>query len=124
MHWFTSSRRLMGYLVAAPRSAWSGAGSYAVASAGTNAIHACADKRTGGASPREVVHPTRACRVVVDDRLSGASATKLFVLDDIDGNVVRSNEQAVTVSQQSTRHNSPPVPEEGHSRSRRMSLSS
>lgn len=105
MHWFTSSRRLMGYLVAAAIGVLVGAGSYAVASAGTNAIHACADKRTGAL--RLAKSCTRHERAVSWSKTgpAGASATKLFVLDDIDGNVVRSS-GGVTVSQQSTDNNS------------------
>jgi hypothetical protein len=97
----------------------SGAGGYAVAASGTDAIHACASKRTGAL--RIAKSCNRHERSVSWAKSGppgargqqgppgmngqpGAPATKLFVLDDIDGNVVRSS-GGVTVSQQSTDNN-------------------
>ena len=115
MHW-------LGYLAVAAITVLAGAGGYAVAATRTDAIHACAAKRTGAL--RLAKSCNRHERAVSWAKVGpagaagargsqgspgtngqpGAPATKLFVLDDINGNVVRSS-GGVSVSQQSTNNN-------------------
>jgi hypothetical protein len=112
MHW-------LGYLAVAAITVLAGAGGYAVAATRTDAIHACAAKRTGAL--RLAKSCNRHERAVSwaksgpagaagargpqgspgTNGQPGAPATKLFVLDDINGNIVRSS-GAVSISQQST----------------------
>jgi hypothetical protein len=119
MHWYAAGRRVTGYAAVAAITALAGAGGYAVAASGNDAIHACASKRTG--TLRLAKSCNRHERSVSwaksgpagargpqgppgTNGHAGAAATKLFVLDDIDGNVVRSS-GGVSVSQQSTDNN-------------------
>jgi hypothetical protein len=125
MHRYAGSPRALGYLVVAAITALAAAGGHAVAASRTTAIHACASKRTGAlrlarscnrnersvswakrgpagvAGPRGLVGPKGPQGLPGTNGHNGAPATMLFVLDDIDGNVVRSS-GGVKVSSQST----------------------
>jgi hypothetical protein len=116
MHWYVASRRVTGYLAVAVLLALVGAGGYAVAASGSGAVHACANMRTGAlrlaTSCNRHERPVswakrgpRGARGLQGPRgikgHAGAPATNLFVLDDINGNVVRSS-GGVSISQQST----------------------
>jgi hypothetical protein len=141
MHRYVASRRATGYLAVAAITALAGAGGYAVAASRNDAVHACANTRTGAlrlakscnrhersvswakSGPEGVAGPHGAQGPQgapgpqgaqgpqgppgINGR-AGAPATNLFVLDDIDGNVVRSS-GGVSVSQQSTDNNTATV---------------
>ncbi len=129
MDGYVAGRRVTGYLAVAAITALAGAGGYAFAASGGGSVHACANKRTGAlrlakscnkrersvswaiAGPRGTAGPPGARGPqgpAGANGTAGAPATKLFVLDDIDGNVVRSS-GGVTISLQSTDNNTSTV---------------
>jgi hypothetical protein len=119
---YAASRRTMGYVAVAAIGVLVGSGGYAIAASGSSAIHACAGKRTGALRLAKSCNRNERAVSWAKSGPAGAAgakgaqgpqglpgkngqpgtpATKLFVLDDIDGNVVRSS-GGVSVSQQST----------------------